>query len=148
MLKRLVGAAIPESALLTLRVCTMLLKKGVAAGLSLRSIGYLITGEPGEDGDSPLHVVVMNALERFSYQAATQNRLNSSNGFKLGQLGMSARSITCATTLDSVDRRPTIDDDRLESMLTSPLSMKILLDEIAISVDILVHSTAMASIAL
>ena len=39
LLRRVVGAALPETSLLTLQVCTMYLKKGAAAGLTLRELG-------------------------------------------------------------------------------------------------------------
>ena len=39
LLRRVVGAALPETSLLTLRVCTAYLKKGVAAGLTLKELG-------------------------------------------------------------------------------------------------------------
>ena len=39
LLRRVVGAALPETSLLTLRVCTAYLKKGVAAELTLKELG-------------------------------------------------------------------------------------------------------------
>ena len=53
LLRRVVGAALPETSLLTLRVCTAYLKKGVAAGLTLKELGQGML--PDYDGSSVSH---------------------------------------------------------------------------------------------
>jgi hypothetical protein len=75
--RHLVGAAINEPYLLTLRVCTMLLQIGVAAGLTLRTIGELMTPAPGRDDDapSPLQLAVYEAVS-----AVVRRTLSSSSG--------------------------------------------------------------------
>lgn len=66
--RMLVGAAISEVYLLTLRICTLLLQIGVKGGLTLRAIGKLMTAIPRPRGDntreelSPLQNAVFSAV--------------------------------------------------------------------------------------
>ena len=72
----LLGAAIPETSLLTLRVCTLVLQIGVAEGLSLHDIGTAMSPSlspslhtssspcaQGLDLCSPLHQAVRSAVQ-------------------------------------------------------------------------------------
>ena len=78
------GAAIPETSLLTLRVCTLILQIGVAEGLSLHDIGTAMSPAPslhpscspsaqGSDLFSPLHQAVRSAVQVLQHKTEHTN---------------------------------------------------------------------------
>jgi hypothetical protein len=108
-LKRYIGVAMPEPCLLTLRVCTMFLQKGVAAGLTLSDIGCAMTESLDGEGDclddmdykycevmssSQLMKTVVNSIKSTYAQYVTPNsssapitsRCNSSSSSPLSML--------------------------------------------------------------
>lgn len=74
-IRRYIGAALPPTALLTLKVCTYLLQKGVAAGWTLSQIGHVMVRE--EFGKlSKLEVLIkkcMNKIRREHGEYDEQN---------------------------------------------------------------------------
>ena len=77
LVKDLVGEAIPDTYLLTLHVCTMLVQVGIKAGLTLRDIGELMTPPPvlkDEDSTialSPLQLSVYKAVKTVLMKQCT-----------------------------------------------------------------------------
>lgn len=61
-LRRLVGAAIPETSLLSLKICTQFLQLGVCAGLTLYEIGMFMIVSGPKQSISKLQMVVNKAI--------------------------------------------------------------------------------------
>lgn len=81
-LRRVLGAAIPEECLFTLRVCTRLLQRGVSAGLTLREIGRLMSSDTNER--SPLQTKVLEAVQRAVSMVAVDNRFHVLRSYQNG----------------------------------------------------------------
>ena len=81
MLKTQIGESIPESSLMTLQVCTMLLQKGIEKGLSLYDIGTLMVTSVDT---SPLQEAVNTAIKKTYYeQIRSKSKFCSSNIFRM-----------------------------------------------------------------
>jgi hypothetical protein len=120
-IQQIVGAAIPESSLLTLRVCTMLLQKGVDAGLNLHEIGACMIPEMSSTNlFSPLQLAVNVAVHR-----ATQKELRKSLMKQSPYQMFRNASFSCDTNFQSaadVSMKSTHLDSRARFSVLSRLS--------------------------
>jgi hypothetical protein len=90
-LRKLVGAAIPETSLLSLKVCTKFLQLGASAGLTLYEIGtFMVISEPNQS-ISKLQMVVNKAIrDVVSADAAARAALKSLSPKRLSPITVPA----------------------------------------------------------
>jgi hypothetical protein len=81
MLKTQIGESIPESSLMTLQVCTMLLQKGIEKGLSLYDIGTLMV--TSDTILSPLQEAVNTAIKKTYNEQIRSKKFVSTNIFRM-----------------------------------------------------------------
>jgi len=126
-LRRVLGAAIPEECLFTLRVCTNLLKRGIFAGLTLREIGRLMSSDTDER--SPLQEKVLEAVQRavsVSVETLDQHRLNVLRSYQSGFSDTFHRSQTvgggCSLASLGQPLPPPVNEEQLMGPLSSLVS--------------------------
>eukprot|EP01041_Mallomonas_annulata_P005240 gene5240-10488_t len=120
LLRRVVGAAIPEECLLTLYVCTRLLQTGISAGLSLRSIAKLMTTEEcNEDAKSALQIAVLRALYRaFTRLSCGHGRKYGLTSYKSGIFEHISSKPTASASFLLSGANVAIDEDQLMNLLS------------------------------
>lgn len=124
-LRRVIGAAIPDECLLTLVVCTYLLKRGVVVGLTLREIGELIAGDPSIlDQPSPLQLAITTALACATVKTRG-NRLSSSrqtasaSAADISMVLSAAIASNAIAAPPSTSRCSSVVEDQLSSLLSA-----------------------------
>lgn len=143
-LRRVLGAAIPEECLFTLRVCTRLLQRGVSAGLTLREIGRLMSSDTNER--SPLQTKVLEAVQRAVSMVAVDNRFHVLRSYQNGFSDTFHRSQTIGggCSLVSLDKPALqlVNEEQLMGPLSSLVGTSsgrlVLLRELDVAVSALV----------
>jgi hypothetical protein len=107
ILKKQIGAAIPETSLITLEVCTMLLQKGIEQGMSLFDIGSLMINKNITEVNefSPLQEAVNLAIKK-TYEQNNNRTIHFQN---LPSKKMQNNFHTSIFSMDTDDFPPPID---------------------------------------
>lgn len=125
LIKRHFGAAIPDTSLLTLRVCTALLQRGSQRGLTLYDIGTA-TSRPATGRPSPLQEGINSAVQSTLSKQYTRLLQFKSKGWPHGEPSPRSQSNSSVATEDALHCAMSIGDG------------KPLIDELLLAVDELI----------